>query len=227
MQKETRTAFKDSLTILPGYLVLGMGFGILMDARGFSFLHTMAMSVFIYAGSMQYAGVDLLAGSASLITAFLMTVMVNIRHLFYGVGMLKEYASLKKHRIYDIFALTDETFSIVCSKDLSGLNKETYCFHLSLFNHLWWAGGSLIGAILGDVLPFNYTGIDFSMTALFIVIVLSQWQTNKDHLIVILSFAITVLCLLLFGKQRFLIWSMLTITVMLFILRRIRRKSDA
>ncbi|MBQ6477847.1 MAG: AzlC family ABC transporter permease [Erysipelotrichaceae bacterium] len=227
MQKETKMAFKDSLTIFPGYMVLGMGFGILMDAKGFSFLHTLAMSVFIYAGSMQFAGVDLLSGSASVITTFLMTVMVNIRHLFYGIGMLKEYGTIKRHRLYDIFALTDETFSIVCSKDLSALKKETYCFHLSLFHHLWWITGSLIGAILGDVLPFNYTGIDFSMTALFIVIVLSQWETNKDHLTVVLSFLITVLCLLLFGKERFLIWSMLMITGMLFLLKRIRGNFNA
>ncbi|MBQ6125633.1 MAG: AzlC family ABC transporter permease [Erysipelotrichaceae bacterium] len=227
MQKETREAFKDSLVILPGYLVLGMGFGILMDSKGFSVLHTLAMSVFIYAGSMQYAGVDLLTGYASLITTFLMTVMVNIRHLFYGIGILKEYSALKKHRLYDIFALTDETFSIVCSKSLSGMNKGNYCFYLSLFNHLWWITGSLSGAILGDILPFNYTGIDFSMTALFIVIVLNQWETGKDHTAVILSFLISFLCLLLFGKNDFLIWSMVFITIMLFILKRIRRNDNA
>ncbi len=227
MQKETREAFKDSLTIFPGYLVLGIGFGVLMDAKGFSFLHSAAMSLFIYAGSMQYTGVDLLSSSASLLTAFLMTVMVNIRHLFYGIGMLKEFSELKKHRFYDIFALTDETFSILCSKDLSGYDADTYCFYLSLFNHLWWISGSLIGALLGDILPFDYRGIEFSMTALFIVIVLSQSESNKDHLIVIFSFAITIFCLLVFGKERFLIWSMLLITAMLFILRRIRRNNDA
>ena len=227
MQKETREAFKDSLTIFPGYLVLGIGFGVLMDAKGFSFLHSAAMSLFIYAGSMQYTGVDLLSSSASLLTAFLMTVMVNIRHLFYGIGMLKEFSELKKHRCYDIFALTDETFSILCSKDLSGYDADTYCFCLSLFNHLWWISGSLIGALLGDILPFDYRGIEFSMTALFIVIVLSQSESNKDHLIVMLSFAITIFCLLVFGKERFLIWSMLLIAAMLFILRRIRRNNDA
>ncbi len=227
MQKETREAFKDSLTIFPGYLVLGIGFGVLMDAKGFSFLHSAAMSLFIYAGSMQYTGVDLLSSSASLITTFLMTVMVNIRHLFYGIGMLEEFSKLKKHRSYNIFALTDETFSILCSKDLSGLDADTYCFRLSLFNHLWWISGSLIGALLGDILPFDYRGIEFSMTALFIVIVLSQSENNKDHLIVVLSFAITILCLFLFGKDRFLIWSMLLITAMLFILKRIRRNDHA
>ena len=227
MQKEVREALNDSLAILPGYLVLGMGFGILMDSKGFSFLHTLVMSVFIYAGSMQYVGIDLLTGSASLITAFLMTVMINIRHLFYGIGMLKEYSTIKKHRLYDIFALTDETFSVVCSKSFSQMNKDTYCFHLSLFNHLWWVTGSLTGAFLGDILPFNSTGIDFSMTALFIVVVLSQWEIGKEHLTVILSFLISFLCLFLFGKDNFLIWSMFFITFMLFILKRIRGNSDA
>lgn len=227
MKKETGQAFRDSLAILPGYLVLGMGFGILMNSKGFSFFHTLAMSVFIYAGSMQFAGVDLLTGPASLITAFLMTVMVNIRHLFYGIGMLKEYGTIRKGRLYDIFALTDETFSIVCTRTFSHMDKDVYCFCLSLFNHLWWISGSLIGAVLGDILPFDYTGIDFSMTALFIVIVVSQWESSTDHLIVVLSFLISVACLLLFGKDDFLIWSMVLIALMLFILRRIRRRTDA
>ncbi len=226
MKRSGKEAFRDSLIILPAYLVLGIGFGVLMNAKGYGFVHSLLMSVFIYAGSMQYAGVDLLCSSASVFTTALMTVMVNIRHLFYGVGVLDKYKKITKHRIYDIFALTDETFSIVCSKDLSGLDLNDYCFHLSFFNHLWWVSGTLLGSILGDILPFDYTGIDFSMTALFIVIVISQWKNSSDHLPVILTFLISAVCLFLFGAGDFLLPSMAGIVIMLSVLRKTGGEKD-
>ena len=225
MKKETlKEALKDSLNILPGYIVLGIGFGVLLKARGYGFLMCLFMSGLIYAGSMQYVGIDLLNAGASLITAFFMTIMVNIRHLFYGVGMLEKYNNLKRHKLYNIFALTDETFSIVCNKKVE---DEDYYFFLSLLDHTYWITGSLIGNVLGDILPFNYTGIDFSMTALFIVIVISQWENSKDNLPVILSFVISVICLVIFGSDDFLIPSMVGIVVSLFVLRKIRGGIDA
>ena len=225
MKKETlKEALKDSLNILPGYIVLGIGFGVLLKARGYGFLMCLFMSGLIYAGSMQYVGIDLLKAGASLITAFFMTIMVNIRHLFYGVGMLEKYNNLKRHKLYNIFALTDETFSIVCNKKVE---DEDYYFFLSLLDHTYWITGSLIGNVLGDILPFNYTGIDFSMTALFIVIVISQWENSKDNLPVILSFVISVICLVIFGSDDFLIPSMVGIVVSLFVLRKIRGGIDA
>ena len=227
MKKTVSQALKDSLVILPGYLVLGTGFGVLMNSKGYGMIHSFLMSVFIFAGSMQYAGVDLLSSGASIITTILMTLMVNIRHLFYGVGMLEKYKELNRHKIYDIFALTDETFSIVCSRDLTGLNKDTYYFSLSVFNHLWWVTGTLIGAVAGNILPFDFTGIDFSMTALFIVIVLSQWESNTDHLPVILTFIISFLSLVLFGREDFLLPSMAGIVIMLSVLRKIRGDENA
>ena len=158
MNKSIREAFRDSLSILPGYLVLGIGFGVLLKAKGFNTLYAALMSVFIYAGSMQFVGIDLSSNGANLITAFLMTIMVNIRHLFYGIGMLERYQKIKKHQIYDVFALTDETFSIVsANKD----KDDDYYFCLSLFNHIYWVSGSIIGSVLGDIIPFNYQGIDF------------------------------------------------------------------
>lgn len=225
MNKDTfKEALKDSLNILPGYIVLGIGFGVLLKTKGYGFAMCLFMSGLIYAGSMQYVGIDLLSNGASLITAFFMTIMVNIRHLFYGIGMLKEYQSLRKHRIYNIFALTDETFSIVCNKKAE---DKDYYFFLSLLNHSYWITGSLIGNILGDVLPFDYTGIDFSMTALFIVIVVSQWENSKDHLPVMLSFVVSLICLAVFGGNDFLIPSMVCIIVSLFVLRKIRGDTDA
>lgn len=221
MRPSIKTALRDSLVILPGYLVLGIGFGVLMDTRGFGLLHSFLMAVFIYAGSMQYVGVELLASAASYLTVFIMTIMVNIRHLFYGIGMLDKYKDLKKHKLYDIFALTDETFSIACNRKMSGLNKEDYYFYLSLFNHCYWITGCVLGSILGDVLPFDFRGIEFSMTVLFIVIVIDQWEKNKDHTPVILSFIASIACLIYFGRDNFLIPSMALIIVILFIVRKV------
>ena len=220
MRPSIKTALRDSLVILPGYLVLGIGFGVLMDTKGFGLLHSFLMAVFIYAGSMQYVGVELLASAASCLTVFIMTIMVNIRHLFYGIGMLDKYKDLKKHKLYDIFALTDETFSIACNRKMSGLNKEDYYFYLSLFNHCYWITGCVLGSILGDVLPFDFRGIEFSMTVLFIVIVIDQWEKNKDHTPVILSFIASIACLIYFGRDNFLIPSMALIIVILFIVRK-------
>jgi len=221
MRPSIKTALRDSLVILPGYLVLGIGFGVLMDTKGFGLLHSFLMAVFIYAGSMQYVGVELLSSAASCLTVFIMTIMVNIRHLFYGIGMLDKYKDLKKHKLYDIFALTDETFSIACNRKMSGLNKEDYYFYLSLFNHCYWITGCVLGSILGDVLPFDFRGIEFSMTVLFIVIVIDQWEKNKDHTPVILSFIASIACLIYFGRDNFLIPSMALIIVILFIVRKV------
>ena len=221
MRPSIKTALRDSLVILPGYLVLGIGFGVLMDTKGFGLLHSFLMAVFIYAGSMQYVGVELLASAASYLTVFIMTIMVNIRHLFYGIGMLDKYKDLKKHKLYDIFALTDETFSIACNRKMGGLNKEDYYFYLSLFNHCYWITGCVLGSILGDVLPFDFRGIEFSMTVLFIVIVIDQWEKNKDHTPVILSFIASIACLIYFGRDNFLIPSMALIIVILFIVRKV------
>ena len=220
MRPSIKTALRDSLVILPGYLVLGIGFGVLMDTKGFGLLHSFLMAVFIYAGSMQYVGVELLASAASYLTVFIMTIMVNIRHLFYGIGMLDKYKDLKKHKLYDIFTLTDETFSIACNRKMSGLNKEDYYFYLSLFNHCYWIAGCVLGSILGDVLPFDFRGIEFSMTVLFIVIVIDQWEKNKDHTPVVLSFIASIACLIYFGRDNFLIPSMALIIVILFIVRK-------
>ena len=219
-KKSIERAFRHSLAIFPGYMVLGIGFGVLIVSKGFTVVHALLMSVFIFAGSMQYAGVDLLTEAAGLLSVIMMTIMVNIRHLFYGIGMIRRYQDLKHHKLYDIFALTDETFSIACNADVEGLDPDTYYFYLSLFNHIYWISGSLIGAILGDILPFDFSGIEFSMTALFIVIVLNQWENSHEHLIVILSFVISVLCLLIFGPKDFLLPSMISIVVMLMVIRK-------
>ena len=206
---------------MAGYIVLGIGFGILLRNAGFGVLWAFAMSVFIYAGSMQYVGIGLLTGGASVITTILTTVMVNARHLFYSISMIDKYKKSGRYKPYLIFALTDETYSLLC--DDKGPSEDTidrYRFYVSLFNHCYWITGSIIGSLLGAVIPFSTKGIEFSMTALFIASFTEQWITSKDHIPALTGLISTVICLIVFGPDRFLIPSMLLITLILTIIRK-------
>ncbi|MBD5548293.1 MAG: branched-chain amino acid transporter AzlC [Lachnospiraceae bacterium] len=223
-----RYAFKRSLPVMAGYLVLGMGFGILLEAKGYSVVWAFVMSVFIYAGSMQYVAVDLLAGGASLISAALMTLMVNARHLFYGISMIDRYKDMGAKKPYLVFALTDETYSLVCSGDVpEGVDQKKYFFWVSLMNQSYWVIGSTAGALIGSLLVFNTAGIDFSMTALFIVVFVEQWKSAENHLSAVIGVTVSVICLLIFGPESFLIPSMIAIAAVLTALRKILDKKEA
>lgn len=222
-----RYAFKRSLPVMAGYLVLGMGFGMLLEAKGYSVLWAFVMSVFIYAGSMQYVAVDLLAGGASLISAALMTLMVNARHLFYGISMIDRYKDMGAKKPYLVFALTDETYSLVCSGDVpEGVDQKKYFFWVSLMNQSYWVIGSTAGALIGSLLVFNTAGIDFSMTALFIVVFVEQWKSAENHLSAVIGVTVSVICLLIFGPDSFLIPSMIAIAAVLTALRKILDKKE-
>ena len=220
-------AFRAAIPVMTGYIVLSIGFGILLRAKGFGLPYALLMSLWIYAGSMQYVAVDLLAGSVSLLTTALMTLMVNVRHLFYGITMLERYQkSRRKYRFYSIFALSDETFSLVVNPKLpENVPEDAYCFWVSLFDQLSWILGTAIGSLLGNIIPFDSTGIDFSMTALFVIIVLEQWEQSKQHLPALTGLMLSLLCLLLFGSSGFLIPAMALITAALFLERRYLEKS--
>ena len=165
----------------------------------------MVMSLTIYAGSMQYVAVDLLSEGASLAAAALMTLFVNIRHLFYGLTMLERYSHAGKRKPYLIFSLTDETFSLVCSPQLpDGVDETDYYFYVSLLNQCYWIAGSAIGAVAGSILPINSEGIDFAMTALFVVIFVEQWEKTRQHLPAVTGIAISLVCRVIFGASSFL-----------------------
>ena len=222
MKKTLKTAFFKSLPIMAGYIVLGTGFGVLLASKGYAWWWALLMSLTIYAGSMQYVAIDLLTAGASLISTALMTLMVNARHLFYGVSMLSRYRDTGKAKPYLIFALTDETYSLVCSDELipKGVDKTRYFLFVSLLNQFYWVLGSIFGALLGSFLTFNISGIDFAMTALFVVIFTEQWEKNKNHIPALIGVVSSVLCLVLFGAQRFLIPAMLLISALLLLLRK-------
>ena len=213
-------AFKQSLPIMAGYLVLGMGFGVLLESKGYGILWAFAMSFAIYAGSMQYVTIDLLTSGASLIASALMTLMVNARHLFYGISMIDRYKNTRPYKPYLIFALTDETYSLVCSGEVpEGVNQNKYYFLVSLLNQGYWVIGSIIGNVIGSIFSFNSTGIDFSMTALFLVVFVEQWKGTKNHLSAIIGVSASIICLFIFGADSFIIPSMISITILLTVLR--------
>lgn len=226
MKKTLSLAFAATLPVMAGYLILGFGFGIIMKANGFSTALAAAMSIFIYAGSMQYAAIGLMTGGASLVTTALTTLTVNIRHLFYGISMLEKYRNTGKAKPYLIFALTDETYSLVCG-EVPGLPPEErtrYQFLLSLLNHLYWILGSVAGAVAGSLLQFNSQGIDFALTALFLTVFTDQWLSVKRHGPALIGLITSLLCLLLFGSGRFLIPAMLIIAVSLLLYKEDRHE---
>lgn len=205
---------------MAGYLVLGMGFGVLLETKGYGVWWSLAMSLFIYAGSMQYVAIDLLTGGASLLSAALMTLMVNARHLFYGVSMIEKYKDTGASKPYIIFALTDETYSLVCSGEVpKGLDQKKYYFLVSLFNQCYWVIGSIAGSLVGSMITFNTAGIEFAMTALFIVVFVEQWKSTDNHVSALTGVAASVVCLLIFGPGNFVIPAMVTITVLLTLMR--------
>ena len=216
-----KQAFYTSIPVMAGYIVLGTGFGILMNNAGYGILWTASMSAFIYAGSMQYVGVGLLAGGASVLTTILTTIMVNARHLFYSISMIERYKDAGKYKPYMIFGLTDETYSLLCDgyAPAEG-NPSLYRFFVTFFNQCFWIAGSLIGNLLGAVLPFSTAGIEFSMTALFVAAFMEQWLTMEDHIPALTGLLCTLLSLIIFGKENFLIPAMLLITLVLTFLRR-------
>ena len=223
-----REAFVDTTPVLAGYVVLGMGFGILLSSKGYSPLWALAMSLFIYAGSMQYLTIDLLTGGASLITAALTTLMVNARHLFYGVSMIESYKGMGRKKPYAIFALTDETYSLVCQdeKHQTAEERHRYAFWVSVLDQCYWVSGSLIGALLGQIIPFSVEGIDFSLTALFVTVFLEQWLSTKDHASALIGVGASVACLVIFGADSFLIPAMAAILIALTILRAVRKEAQ-
>ena len=217
----TKYAFKQSLPVMAGYLVLGMGFGILLKTKGYGVGWAFLMSLFIYAGSMQYVTINLLTGGATVLSAALMTLMVNARHLFYGISMIERYRNTAPYKPYLIFGLTDETYSLVCSGNVpEGVDEKKYFFLLTLLNQCYWIIGSVAGSLIGGMITFNTAGIEFSMTALFLVVFVEQWKSVKNHTSAVVGVVTSVICLLIFGAENFLISTMISITVILTILRK-------
>ena len=227
-KKSFKRAFRDSLPIMAGYLALGIGYGVLLQSKGYSFWWAILMSVTMFAGSRHYAGVDFMASGASLLTTGFMTLIINCRHFFYGVSLLEKYRGTGAAKPYLIFGLTDETYSITATTVLEDdVNPKRYYLFLTALNHSYWITGCVLGAVLGMFLPFSSEGIDFAMTALFIVIMVEQWLSSKEHLPAILGVATTVVCLLVFGAEYFIVPALFLIAAELMLFRKKLNKPES
>jgi len=214
--KTLRFAFLQSVPVLFGYLFLGTAFGILLQKAGYNFIWAFFTSLTVYAGSLQFVIVTFLSAGAALTTVALMTLFINSRHIFYGLSFIEKFKKTGKAYPYMVFSLTDETYSVLCSlKVPDDMNEGTVMFLIALLNQSYWIIGSVLGSLIGQMIPFDVTGIDFSMTALFVVIFLEQWKTSKTHLPALMGFACSIFFLLLLGPDKFLLPSLITTVLLL------------
>lgn len=220
-----KCAFEDSLPIAAGYIVMGMAFGLLMARAGYSWWFCGLMGLIIYSGTMQFVAVTLLVSGASLAQAALLTFLVNARYIFYSISMVERYKDRGLRRPYLFFALTDETYALVSMPHDPGVAPEQYDWYLSLLDHSYWILGDVLGALLGAALTFNTAGVDFAMTALFIVILCAQLEEKKNRLPAAIGLLSTLCCLLVFGAEHFLIPSMLCILAGLLYYRKYRNNN--
>ena len=226
MQKSERAkALRLTLPVACGYLFLGTAFGAMMAQAGFGPAWALMMSGLVYAGSLQFVMVPLMATGAALVTVALTALMVNARHLFYGVSFIDRFRRMSWLRPYMIYSLTDETYSVFCG--LSGEESDGVMLRVALYDHLYWITGSVVGAALAQQLPFDLTGIDFSMTALFIVICLERALNKADRLPVAVGFACAIVCLLLLGPDAFLAPALAATALLLMLLDAARKGAAA
>ena len=226
-RKALKAAFPYTIPVMTGSLVLGISYGVLMTASGFPFWMPMITSLFIFAGSMEFVLVNLLLSGFNLLQAFLMTLMINARHLFYGISMLERYRGMGFKKLYMIFGLTDESFSVNCVTDPpEGVDRSWFMFFVTLLDHGYWFLGTTLGGIFGSLVHFNTEGLDFVMTAMFVVIFLEQWKKDRNHLSAFLGLALPIICLLIFGADSFMIPAMLAILAGLALCRKRLEKED-
>jgi Predicted branched-chain amino acid permease (azaleucine resistance) len=227
MKRAIKAAFPITIPVMLGYISVGMAFGLLFEKSGYNLLWAILMSIVVYAGSMQFIAINLLTGGAGFIEIALMTLFVNIRHLFYGLSFIDKFKDMGKKKTYMIYSLTDETYSLLCSsKAPEGINNNLFLFSISFLNQMYWVIGTIIGSVAGSLIKFNTKGIDFAMTALFVVIFIEQWSSYKTHIPVVIGISSTIISFLIFGSNNLILPSMILITITLMIFPKQIDKKD-
>lgn len=226
--KALKAAFPFTIPIMLGFLFLGMTYGIYMNVSGFSFVYPMLMSLTIFAGSVEFITVNMLLGAFNPLQAFVMALMVNARHLFYGISMLDRFKGVGKKKWYLIYGMCDETFSINYTAQIpQGVDRGWFMVFVTLLNQIYWVTGATLGGIFGSYVTFNTEGLGFVMTAMFTVIFMEQWLKDRDHTGAYVGVALSVVCLIIFGADEFIIPAMLAILGVLTLLRpRIERRTS-
>ncbi len=226
-KKALKAAFPLTLPVCVGFLFIGLSYGLFMDGMGFSFLYPTLMSLFIFAGSMQFVAVNLLVGAFDPLQAFILTLMVNARHLFYGISMLERFKGTGWKKFFLIFGMCDESFSINCVVEPpEGVDKGWFMYFVTLLIQGYWVIGSAIGGLMGYIVDFNTRGIEFVMTALFTVIFVGQWQAVDNHSPALIGIGCAALCLIVFGSANFMIPAMLAIMLCFALKRDIKLKKE-
>ena len=216
-----KAAFPQTLPIFTGFWFLGMAYGIYMNASGFSFIYPLCMSLLIYGGSLEFVAVEMLLSPFAPLQTFIMALLIQARHLFYGLSMLDKFKGLGWKKYYLIFGMCDETFSINCSAEIpDDIDRGWFYFWITLLNQFYWSAAATTGGIIGSLLKINTSGISFVMTAMFVVIFLEQWLKEKEHTSSLAGLAISVLCLIIFGPDSFMVPTMVLVVGLLALLRK-------
>ncbi len=225
--KALKAAFPQTIPIFTGFWFLGMAYGIYMNASGFSFVYPLCMSLLIYGGSLEFVAVEMLLSPFAPLQTFIMALLIQARHLFYGLSMLDKFKGLGWKKYYLIFGMCDETFSVNCSADIpEDIDRGWFYFWVTLLNQFYWSAAATTGGIVGSLLKIDTSGISFVMTAMFVVIFLEQWLKEKEHSASLIGLAVSVLCLVVFGPDSFMVPTMVLIVGLLALLRKPLEKKE-
>ena len=215
-----KTAFVKSIPIFCSYDFVSMAYGMMMASAGFPWYDSLLVSLTVYTGAFQFVLITFLSSGASLITIALTALLMNSRQSFYSLTFLKEFKQMGRRKLYMIHTMTDETYAVNCTLDLPKKEKEDTMFLVALFSRCYWMVGSVLGGILGQIIPFDLTGIDFCMTALFLIIFIDQWEKAKKHTPALTGLGIGIICLLIFGENRFMLPALLMVSALLLLFQR-------
>ncbi len=219
--KALKAAFPATIPTLTGFAFLGLAFGIYMNVSGFSFWYPMIMGIVVYGGSLEFVSVSMLLAPYAPLQTFIMALAIQARHIFYGITMLKKFENTGKFKPYLIFGMCDETFSINYSaKRSEGVDNDLFMFFVTLLNQIYWVVSSTVGGILGSLITIDIQGIDFVMTAMFTVIFVEQWLKEKNHIPSLIGILASVICLIIFGADNFLVPTMACIAIALMLSRK-------
>jgi 4-azaleucine resistance transporter AzlC len=227
-KKAFQAAFPYTIPIFAGFWFLGLAYGIYMNVSGFSFVYPMVMSLVIFGGSLEFVAVELLLSPFAPAQTLIMTLLIQARHLFYGISMLDKFKNMGWKKFYLIFGMCDETFSINYTANIpADVDRGWFMFFVTLLNHFYWVSGATIGGLVGSLITFNTDGISFVMTAMFVVIFMEQWMKEKHHISAYIGLGVSAVCLFFFGADSFLIPTMILILVFLAAMRKPLEQKEA
>ena len=226
-RKALKAAFPCTIPIMTGFIFLGAAYGIYMNASGFSFVYPLFMSMLIYGGSLEFVAMEMLLSPFAPLQVFIMALLIQARHLFYGLSMLDKFKGTGWKKFYLIYGMCDETFSVNYTADIpEDVDRGWFMFFVTLLNQFYWVASATTGGIIGSLLKINTDGISFVMTAMFVVIFMDQWLKEDQHLSSLIGLGVSLICLLIFGADSFMIPTMITIVVLLTVLRHRLEKEE-